>query len=391
MLKVARGWIRRWPAGHVIFFLSALGLLGLKLSSITPGISGAESASRQSSTNLNSLLDNPLNAPYRLIEHYLIKLWPDNVFSLRLTSVILAVLIAWCFYKLAVNWFGRLIGLFGSLIFLSTPLLIIAAHQASSEIMFFSPIIVMWLFAWLAKAERTQVLAWLSLLVACGLLVYTPGMLWWVLGAAIISRKRLMAAVDPTRMWASAAGLALAAGLAAPLVISTVKHSHIIKPLLLIPSSWPVPLTIFKQLGWMGLAIFVKTPSHALLILDRLALISALVIALAIFGIYAMASVAKSKAVTLALGIGFAVIAAGINNNLYLLALGLPAILIFASAGLRYLYIEWRSIFPRNPVPKSFALLLIATVTLSQLYFGIRYGLIAWPRNSATRSAYVLK
>jgi hypothetical protein len=391
MLKVVGAWIKRWPAGHILYLLSAVGLLGWSLASITPGLSAAEVAARQSSSSISQVTASPINAPYKLLEHLVLMLWPHSQLGLRLVSFSLAILMAWFFYKLAINWFGRLIGLFGSLIFLSTPLFIISAHQASAGILYFSPIILVWLFTWLNKADKAKPLAWLLLLVTVGLLIYTPGLAWWMLAAGLICRKKLMLAVDPISVWISAVGLALAAGLAAPLVILAIKHTYIIKPLLLIPQSWPAPLSLLKQLGWMVLALFVKTPTHTPLILGRLALVSVLVLALAVFGIYAMASVARAKAATLVLAIGFAVVAAGINNDLNLLALALPAILVFSCAGLRYLYIEWRSIFPRNPVPKSFALLLILAVTLSQLYFGVRYALVAWPHSSATRSAYMLK
>jgi hypothetical protein len=137
--------------------------------------------------------------------------------------------------------------------------------------------------------------------------------------------------------------------------------------------------------------LFIKTGRTDSLIVARLPLLTILLVALMIFGIYAMWTAAQSKARWLALGVVYAIVAAGFNNDIVLLALGLPAIIIFAAAGLRYLYIEWRSIFPRNPVPKTFALVLIALVAMTQLYFGLRYALSAWPNTPATRAAYVLK
>jgi hypothetical protein len=141
----------------------------------------------------------------------------------------------------------------------------------------------------------------------------------------------------------------------------------------------------------MGLSLFVKTGSSNPLIVGRLPILNILLLALLVFGVYAMQGAARAKAILLALSVLFAVIAAGVNNNLLMLAFGLPAIGIFMAAGLRYLYIEWRSVFPRNPVPKTFALVLIAVVTATQLYFGLHYSLIAWPHAAPTRATYVLK
>jgi hypothetical protein len=100
---------------------------------------------------------------------------------------------------------------------------------------------------------------------------------------------------------------------------------------------------------------------------------------------------ARNKALALASAILFAILAAGLNNNLRLLALGLPAVGIFMAAGLRYLYIEWRSVFPRNPIPKSLAWLLMVLVVSVQLIYGLSYSLIAWPHTDATKTTYVVK
>ncbi|HXY18287.1 MAG TPA: hypothetical protein VEH48_02625, partial [Candidatus Nitrosopolaris sp.] len=87
----------------------------------------------------------------------------------------------------------------------------------------------------------------------------------------------------------------------------------------------------------------------------------------------------------------FSIIAAAINNNVLLLALGLPGLAVLVGGGLRYLYAEWRSVFPRNPIPLGFAWALIIAVVGLQMAYGLRYSLIAWPHAPATKQTYVLK
>jgi len=175
-----------------------------------------------------------------------------------------------------------------------------------------------------------------------------------------------------------------------PLIVSGISHPDVIKQLFLVPDSWlPISVTL-KNTAWGVAAIFIKAPTHPL-IMANLPIINLVALALGIFGIYALQAAARAKAIWLCLSIVLAIVAAGLNNNVVFLALGLPAMALLISAGLRYLYIEWRAIFPRNPVPKTFALILIAGVVATQVYYGIRYSLIAWPHTSATRSVYVLK
>jgi hypothetical protein len=395
MLKALGGRFKGVSLRACLTYLSGFFVLFFvflwRLGSLTPGLSLAETGARASAQNWRDIYSSPINAPHKLLQYLFIKLDPGSHTSLRFASAALAVFLVFCFYKLAVSWFGRAIGLFGSLLFITLPLLVVSARQASPVIMFFSPLALLWLYAWLNKKNSRRSLAWISLLIVGALLIYTPGMIWWVIISLAVCRKQLITAISGVPPWQTAGGLLVSAALAAPLVISAVKRPRILEQLALVPGHWAAPLHILKNLGWMILSLFIKTPGPDPLILGRLPILNVLLIALLVFGIYAMRAAASTKTYLLIAGVVFGVLAAAINNNVGLLAFCLPSTMIFVCAGLRYLYIEWRSIFPRNPVPKTFALVLIAAVTASQLYYGLRYSLAAWPHSDATKHSYVLK
>ncbi len=395
MFKVVRAWVGqflslRW-LGYVVLAILVFFLFFWRLSGLVPGLAPSEISARATSLGVHTIYHDPINGPLKLIQYAFLKISPTSAVSIRLGSVIVACLFGLCFYRLASSWFGRLIGLFASLIFISLPLFVIAGRTGDGQIMLFSPILLSWLYFWLLKSEKHKSQIWALLLLSAAALVYTPGILWFVAAGMVITRKRVMAAIADIKPWISGLALLAAAGTITPLILSSISQPAIIKRLLLIPTDWQSALTVAKNFGWMLLALFAKSPAHNQLILGRTPLLSVVVLALVIFGVYAMQAAARTKAAGLGLVILLAVTAAAINNNLVYLALGLPAIGLLAAAGLRYLYIEWRNIFPRNPVPKTFALILIAAVTLSQLYFGIRYSLVAWPQSVATRTTYVLK
>jgi hypothetical protein len=396
MFKAWGGRLRRLFSRHLLaYFVLAAFLFGVffwRLASLTPGLSPAEAATRGTSLALRKIYDDPVNAPFKLIQHLFIKLDPGSILFLRLSGVILGLIFAVCFYKLAVSWFGRAIGLFGTLLFITLPLFVISARQASAEIMFFTPVILMWLYYKLMKNEDDpKPWLWSTLIIASVLSIYVPGMLLWLAGAVIICRRRLMEAISGIPAWVSGAGFTAGLVLLLPLILSAVSRPAIIKKLILLPDHWSPVLRTIENIGWMASSLFIGTPAANPLIIGRLPLINILLLALLIFGAYALYTAARPKAYVLGLAVLYAVLAAGLSNNVVVLALGLPAIALFISAGLRYLYIEWRSIFPRNPVPKTFALILIAAVVASQVFFGLRYSLVAWPHSAATRAHYVLK
>jgi hypothetical protein len=361
------------------------------LSNLTPGLSPSESAIEVKNWSFGDALTDPTNAPFRLLQSIIVSISPHSVISLRLASVIMASVFGFCFYKLAVGWFGKAIGLYGTFIFITLPLFVVSARQATSEIMFFAPIVLLWLFWLLVKKTKHASWLWLLLVVAGGLSLYTPGMLWWLIGAYFISRHQLSDATSEVPIKISILGLLLLMISVSPLIVSIVQHPDNFKVILALPQQLASPLDIGKHIGWMALGLFAKTGTDSLIIIGRLPVLNFLVLALMFFGAYAMRKAALAKTIGLIASILLATLLAGINNSVPFLALGLPAAIILATAGLRYLYIEWRTIFPRNPLAKNFALALLALVTLAQVYYGLHYSLIAWPNSQTVKHLYVLK
>jgi hypothetical protein len=276
------------------------------------------------------------------------------------------------------------------LIIAGTPLLLVAARQGSAEVMYISVAAIMAVYVWMLRTDKKD-LSLICLLVVCSIFAYTPGIILWLLAGAIIGRKKLADSFSQASPPAVAAGLALSGVILVPLIIAAVGDWTILKPLFLIPAHLPSPITVLKKIAWAAIALFVEAPTHNNLILSRLPVLNILQDALLVFGLYALWKAAKAKLVVIILAVGYAVIAAGVDDNYSLLVLGLPALAVAVCAGLRYLYIEWRSIFPRNPVAHGLAMTLMWAVVLVQLLFGIRYAVVAWPVTTDTKNAYVLK
>ena len=361
------------------------------LGSAPAGLNPAELAAKNNSRSLSAIYHNPLYAPHQLVLLALHKLGLSGHFGLRLSSVLFAAAFTLAFYKLARHWFGKTVGLFSAVLLFSTPLFAIAGRQASTQIMLMAPVAVMAIYIWLVRSQKKPALAWFSLLIVAALSLYVPGMIWWLLAAAIINRQKLLAAIEDVPPPLAALALLLFLVLLVPAGLAVASRPDLAKSFAAMPGHWPTALQLAKNLGWMIGSLFVKTPYHSPLIIGRLPILNIIQIALLVFGFYAMWSVARRKSAALILGVVLAVILATINNNFDWLILGVPALAVFIAAGLRYLYIEWRSVFPRNPIPKSVALSLMCLLVIVQLIFGLTYSLVAWPHTNATKQSYVLK
>ena len=141
----------------------------------------------------------------------------------------------------------------------------------------------------------------------------------------------------------------------------------------------------------MGLGLIWKTGVHHDLQIGRLAVLNLAEIALAVFGVYAFWSRARSKVAGLSLLVALSVLGAGLSGQLSLLLFSFIAVGLFMAAGLRYLLIEWQGVFPYNPLARGLALVLICLVSVANIYFGVRFSLVAWPHTLATKQVYMLK
>ena len=395
MLREISGALKRLPRRSWISFILVFALIFVfflwHLGNLTPGMSKAEISYAQNSQSWSNIVSHPLNAPHRLFQLATFKLAPGHPSLFRLASVGFALVFCLAYYKMTRIWFGRVVGLLATLIFASLPLFVISARQAFPAILFFAPIVFISTYNWLLRSNGQRDWVWLIACAAAAVFLFTPGLPVWLAAAFIICRKQLSKTISGLSAWSLAGGSAMVALSLSAISWAAARDHQVIKNVLLVPAHAPDWLAALKDAGWMVFSLFAKTGHADRLLVGRLPILNILLMALLVFGVYAMLGASRAKTIALGSGVIYAIVMAGLNNDIELLALGLPSVAIFIAAGLRYLYIEWRSVFPRNPVPRTFAVVLITFVAATQVYFGLRYSLSAWPNTPATRSSYVLK
>lgn len=374
---------------YLLLALLAFGLYFWQLGSLTKGLSPAEVTATSASTSLGTIVDNPTNGPHKFLQYIIVQIFGHGALQIRLSSAIFSLLFLFCFYLLIKGWFGPMIGLFSVIFLAATPWFMLLARHGSPEILLFSPIVILAAYYWLIRSKSQT--AWFCLLVAGSLMLYVPGGLFLVLLGLIFGRTNLIQSIGSFARLPKILGTLLVLALLAPLIYGCIKYPSSLKPLLLLPASWPSPLVALKTAAWDVLALIWRTPVHIDQIIGRLPIFSGAQVALAVFGSFALFRLARGK-LYLLLGLSiFGIVAATLNRNLLFLSYALPAVAVAVAAGLRYLYMEWRSIFPKNPIPKYLAVVLIAGLVGMHIAYGLRYSLLAWPNTAATKSTYVLK
>jgi hypothetical protein len=394
MLSGLIGWLRQTLANpifiylfiSVVLFLS----LGHYLGTHPAGFSSAELITKNASQNPTQLLKDPINAPHDLVAYALHLAGISWRTSIRLGSALIWIAFTLCYFWLVKGLFGRAIGLMGTAVFAATPLFLVMGRDGSGEILLYSVVVILAIYSWLVKSEPSR---WglAALLIFGSLLAYVPGMLVWLAAAAIVFQKKIRVLFEDTEPLVIGTAVLVSILILIPLGMALFKDWTLIKQLALVPAHLPDPVRILKNIAWMVLALFIKTPHHSPFLIGRLPVLSITADALLVFGGFALWSAARLKLAAYAAAVAYAVILAAINDNVNILAFAVPILAVIMTAGLRYLYIEWRKIFPRNPLAKNLALTLMWLIVLVQLIFGLKYAVSAWPSTTDTRTAYVLK
>lgn len=403
-MRLGKVW-RQLSFKNIKVLISVLVVAGLffslflwHLSTLTPGLSPSEASARTFSSNLHVVANNPVFAPQTLIQYLFHKLSPGSIYFLRLASVIWAGIFIFCFYRLARRWFGRVIGILGTLLFASTPWFILSARSASPMIMLLMPLAVAACFTWAIKQKSHMELVAIALIAMVSVAIYVPGSLWFIIISSYFVRKILVAFISKTNISTRIVCSAIALLILAPLIRAIPLDWEIIKTLLLVPASFIGIYGLAKAFVWSGLAVVWRTRSHLDISVSRWPMLGVVQAVLMIFGAVAMFSQALTVGTMLLVFIAICIFVAAMNStvlvgngSLPFVFMALPALSMFVSAGLRYLYIEWKTIFPRNPLPKTIAVIIMATLVAMQVFFGIRYALVAWPHTADTLRLYMVK
>jgi hypothetical protein len=366
-------------------------LFSWRLGTLTHGMNGPEIAARKSSSSLTEIKNNPINAPHKLGQLLFQKLGHKGAFWMRLVSVIAALVILTFLFLLLKEWFGVFIATLATLLFAAIPWVTLMGRSATPDIMLLLPIPVIASFVWLSKDKRWSDIAWLVLCIVVAISIYTPGLLWLVLISTLLASRSLVKSINRVSGPFFVLGLSIFLILLAPLGYGIYFHTSVAKDILLYPHSWQSLGETLKSILWGLSGLAFKMRHHVDYTIGNLPILSVSVLALSLFGIYAMYKGAKDKVYLFCALIVVGIILAGINNNPVLLTLCLPPIAIFVAAALRYLYIKWFKVFPLNPLPKALAVALMVLLISLQVAYGMRYSLMAWPHTVATKSTYVLK
>jgi phage shock protein PspC (stress-responsive transcriptional regulator) len=384
MKRVWNYIVTMWqPAG--MFIIGAV-----SIGSLVPGANTAEVAGRTSSLKIHTILDDPVNAPYKTAR-YLARKVHNTMTSERLISGVMAGLAIILFYLVVRHFCSRYAAALATIMFATSTSLLTIGRMAMPNILL---LMLLGLLAcgYLLRFGSHPTRAWLATSVILGLSLYVPGMIYFIIGGTawqFRAVRRTHKRPEPLLVGACVAVFVL---LVAPLVYGFINSPQIWREYLGLPTHVPTIIGFLKSFLAVPFGIFVWAPRNAAFRLGRQPLLDIFGSIMFILGCYALVKRYRLDRLVLLFGIFLAAAlytaVSGNYENSFVL---LPFIYFCIAIGIGMLLEQWRKVFPLNPLARGLALVIVALAVLVSVNFQARRYFIAWPHNPQTRAMFTLK
>ncbi len=358
-------------------------LYGYRLSSLAPGIHSTELASGRSSNSLQMILDNPVNAPYKLARYGVSRL-TTRIDVLRGMSAAASLLMILLFYRIACRFFTHLSAGLGTLLFATSTLLLNNGRLATPGIMLLS-LFVLITCGYALRFNTRNSMVWLLASLAAALALYVPGMVYFILAGALWQLKSLQRPIGNTKPLVLVGCFLIIMMAAGSIAYAIFRDPASWRTFLGLPATLPEPLTMLKNMASVPFGIFALAPENPLYRLGKQPILDVFSGGMFVLGCYALI---KKHALDRAKLLGGIFIVAtlwiAVSGNFENILILLPFLYLVVTAGLQWMTNEWFKVFPHNPLARGGALVLITLAVFFSCAFQARRYFLAWPHNKNT-------
>lgn len=386
--KILKGILKIWRRETLVFV--AILALCLSIFAVLSSIPEKGAVQEQSTANdassLRVIINNPVNAPYKLATYASTSLSP-SVRLVRAVSFIFYIGACVAMFYALRHWHTLQTSVITTAAFATNSVVLAVGRLGTTLITVMSFFIFSSMLLWQLHTKSNKFVP-IIVLVALGSLLYTPGAIWFFLVLGIVYFNRFKKLFNNVKRLAIFVGLALSVLLITPLILSFIRDSETLNQWLLIPANLElseVPRAILR----VPSAFIYRMPAEPLINVGRLPIFDIASGILFLIGLNAYRRKLKLDRTKVMIGSAIVAVVVGALGELTIsIILLLPFAYSIIAAGIEYLLDEWYSVFPRNPYARSFGLLLITSVVLFSIYYQMTRFFVVWPQTPETRSVY---
>jgi hypothetical protein len=374
---------------EISVILVALIFLLYRLSEIGQGLSAQEKIIQdhliQNSIGLHYLYHNLVFLPYNVGLYVLEKTKIHSLFSIRFVGVVFGVIAAIEFFYLIRRLFGNFIASLTTLVFIDSLWFLQAARTQQSAILYCVGILTVALIGFIKHNENHKTLKLIISLISASLILYIPGMIWFLLALVIIKRKRVVEIIKSFKPYETVAAALVFLLIISPILAYSVQQPSLLRQLVGLPTVIS-PHVMFTRFYSLPSDVFLRTVHPTYLNLGHLPaldIFSTVLMVLGVVWLYLKSKINVIISICIGLSIGWVLYVLG--GSIYTI---IPLLLIFFASGISYLIKQWFTVFPRNPVAQKLGLTLLALAVISIAIYHANQFYIAWPRTSQTISIF---
>lgn len=390
MKKVGNWFVASW-VGLLLFTLAVaviVSLLWFGLGDALPGLSKNEVSQAASSSTLQKLIDNPIGLPHKTLQFATQKIQPSSSLGIRSASALIGLFTIGCFYYVLRNWYYKRIAVFGTLVFATSAWFLHTARLGTDSSMYLLLFGSVACITWVQKS-RGSMFALVASAGIVALLLYIPGMIWFVVPAVLWQVGRLTDILEGrSAVLLTFLSLLVLAALA-PIGWALYQQPELVRAYFGLPHVFPEPLQVVKNIADIPVQLFVRGPNDPEVWLGRLPLLNVFSIVMFIAGSYAFV---KKRKLDRTWFTAFVLLVSGLLVGLggpVNLAIILPFMYLVVAAGIALMLQQWLTVFPRNPFARSVGAITMTIVVLLAAYSGFSQYFIAWQNTPETKAVFI--
>ncbi len=379
---------RRYLIWALVIVLAVLSLMLFRLGLLTAGLSPVEHASANAIYGWHGLGQSPFYLPLNVVRSLLFSLAGHHGALLtRLPNTVFGAMAIVLFALLIKYWHGNRTALLATALFACNAWLLHVSRLASNDVLYLWAIPLLLVTQLYMSRPVARAWIWYGSIMICVLLLYIPGMVWFILLSLYWQRAGIVRGWQGYKLWWQRS-LYVASGLIwLPLLLSRLTALHNLKLWLGLPVHFAVD-QVARQVAFVPVHLLVRGPNdperwlaHALL-LDAFCLIAVLS---GIWFYVAHFRATRSRLLASYWLLGIILVGLGGPVGISLL---LPLVFVFAATGIAYLLHEWLRIFPNNPIARKLGIGLVVIAVLVSCSYNLRAYFVAWPHNAYTLSLF---
>jgi hypothetical protein len=385
---------KRWLILATIIALALVStLLVYRLGSLVSGLSAPEKVVATTPLGWHALDKDPLFLPLIVLRSAFFKFFSlHSVTIVRLPNAIIGIMTIAMFGWLVSMWHGLRTATLASALFATANWTLHISRYASNDVVYLWAIVALLLSNALVHRYGNKLPILCGAFLAWAVLAYIPGIIWFLIINLWWQHKDLARLWRHFQLWWQKALIAVIAISWIPLLALGFKHTPAtLRTWLGLPQKLAAPVALLKQVGQIGVHLFIHGPANPDLWLGNEPVFDLFSLTVVLLGIYFYARhwrAGRSRMLASFFLLGF--ILAGLGGPVGLSIL-VPLCYLFAAAGVTYLLHLWLEVFPFNPLARQFGIALVALAVAVSCTYNLRAYFIAWPHAKITASSFRLK